>query len=145
MSTAFDIELWGTEPAPQGSKTKWGTEANPRTAPWRAAVAAKASEVMIERGHAPLDGPVKAEIHFYFPRPKAHFGTGRNAGVLKESAPKVKDSMPDLDKLIRAIGDALTDVVITDDAKIAQVEATKHYTDAKWAPHPGVRIVITTL
>lgn len=112
-------------PAPQGSKTAWGTEANPNTRPWRAAVAAQAAETM---GETPLlEGALILEVWFIFPRPKHHFGTGKNAGKLKDAAPVFQQSKPDCDKLVRAIGDALTGTVVRDDSQFSRVIATKVY------------------
>lgn len=113
------------EPAPQGSKTRWGSEDNPRTAPWRATVSAAAHEAM--NGSGPFLGPCALEIVFYFPRPKAHYGSGRNAGVLKPGAPDYVTRAPDIDKLVRAVGDALKGLAVRDDAQFALVRAKKVY------------------
>lgn len=112
-------------PAPQGSKEKWGAEANPRTKPWRATVSADAAEVM--HGREMLVGPCALEVVFYFPRPKNHYGSGRNEHVLKPGAPLFVDKKPDCDKLLRAIGDSLTSYVMRDDAQIAAVHAEQVY------------------
>lgn len=127
-------------PAPQGSKTSWGTEANKNTRPWRAAVAAEASDAfhgMLRASPAlepvPIDGlglidvPVKVAALFVFPRPKSHFGTGRNKDVLKDSAPCWCATKPDADKLARAIGDALTGVLVRDDCLIVEWSIRKVY------------------
>lgn len=112
-------------PAPQGSKTAWGTEANPNTRPWRAAVAAQAAETM---GETPLlEGALELCVDFTFPRPKSHYGSGKNASVLKVSAPVFHRSKPDCDKLVRAIGDAITGTVVRDDSQLSRVIATKRY------------------
>ena len=61
-------------------------------------------------------------------RPKSHFGTGRNAGKLKPSAPKYPAVKPDVDKLSRAVHDALTIAnVIDDDSRIVIDHNEKHY------------------
>ena len=112
-------------PAPQGSRAPYGGESNPRTKPWRAAVAAAAAEAMGDREL--LTGPVKLVAVFTYPRPASHYGTGRNEGKLKPSAPTWKKSAPDLDKLVRAVGDALKYVAIRDDAQVCHIEATKVY------------------
>lgn len=128
------------EPAPQGSKTRtrWGVrEDNPNTKPWRNAVAGYALEAM--SGRALIGDPVRLEVAFTFARPKGHYGTGRNAGTLKASAPVHCDKAPDLDKLLRAVGDALTGVVLVDDARIVEVHARKTYGT------PGARILVTPL
>lgn len=115
-------------PAPQGSKTrtKWGVrEDNPATRPWRSAIAWEATAAM--QGLDILTGPVEVLVHFVFPRPKSHFGTGTRGEVLKESAPKLHTSPPDADKLERAIGDSLRGIVLRDDAQIAHWDVWKLY------------------
>lgn len=135
------ITLWGTTPAPQGSKNPWGGEANKNLAPWREALAAAGVEQMAQ-DEAELipSGPVGMEVAFFFPRPAAHYGTGKNAGVLKDTAPNHKASKPDLDKLMRAIGDALTGVAFRDDSQIAKVEMVKLYGEK-----PGVSVLVYAL
>jgi crossover junction endodeoxyribonuclease RusA len=122
------------EPAPQGSKTTGRTKAganyvredNPATGPWRIAVAYAATLAMRELDLEPLAGPLELDVAFVFGRPRSHFGTGRNAGRLKPSAPMFCDKRPDLDKLVRAIGDALTGIAVVDDAAFVQLVARKH-------------------
>lgn len=117
------------EPIPQGSKTRtrWGgiREDNPRTKPWRATVAAEAAAAM--QGRALITGPVQLEVVFTFPRPKAYYGTGRNAGTVKASAASHHTKTPDLDKLLRAVGDALTGIIVRDDSQLSRVTAEKVY------------------
>ena len=117
------------EAAPQGSKTrtKFGgiREANPRTRPWRQAVAAEAEYAMSER--LPTSGPVELLIRYYFPRPLGHFGSGRNADLLKPSAPEHKTTAPDTSKLNRAAEDAMSGIVYRDDAQIVHTDAWKFY------------------
>jgi crossover junction endodeoxyribonuclease RusA len=112
-------------PAPQGSKNAFGGEANPRTRPWRAAITAEASMYYEE----PLRGPVGVTADFVFPRPKSHFGTGKNAGTVKATAPflAISKKVGDLDKLCRAVGDALTGVALLDDSQIVCWSAEKRY------------------
>jgi crossover junction endodeoxyribonuclease RusA len=116
-------------PAPQGSKTRtahgYVREDNPRTRPWRNAVAAAAHDAM--RGRPPLPGPLHLEVTFLFPRPKGHYRTGRHAGELRDRAPRFCPTRPDLDKLLRAVGDAITGIVVVDDAQLVRVTAWKMY------------------
>jgi Holliday junction resolvase RusA-like endonuclease len=113
--------------APQGSKTRtrWGMrEDNPNTAPWRNAVATAARAAMAG-GHPLLIGPLELSGRFYFPRPKSHYRTGRFANELKPNAPVFVQTKPDLDKLVRAIGDACKGIVYRDDSEIARLGAVE--------------------
>ncbi len=112
-------------PAPQGSKTPYGTEANPRTKPWRAAVAAEAALAMGDK--EPLAGPISLTVGFWFPRPKSHYRTGKRDAELRDTAPLWHSGRPDTDKLLRAIGDALTGIVVRDDSQLARINAFKAY------------------
>lgn len=116
-------------PVPQGSKTrtKWGMiEANKQTRPWRDTVAWTAKGAM--GPEPPLLGPVQLSVVFYMPRPKAHYGTGKNASELKANAPRFCEKKPDVDKLLRALCDAMTTAgVWRDDSQVVSVTATKRY------------------
>lgn len=99
-----------------------------RLRPWREAVRS-AAETALTGEPLPLHGrgvPVEVAITFTFARSSGHFGTGKNAGVLKASAPAHFTSTPDLDKAIRAIFDAITDAgAIYDDRQVVAVRAVK--------------------
>jgi crossover junction endodeoxyribonuclease RusA len=117
-------------PAPQGSKKHVGNgvmvEMSKRLPSWREAVKTAAVEAKGDR--EPMTGPVELYVNFHFPRPKSHYGTGRNAATLKQSAPLFVAKAPDLSKLIRSIEDALTEAgVWRDDALVVMVRAEKYY------------------
>lgn len=123
----IEITIAGV-PAPQGSKTrtKWGVrEDNPATKPWRSAVAWEATAAM--QNVELMTGPLALDALFYFPRPKSHYRTGKRAAELKETAPAHCATKPDTDKLLRAIGDALTGIVCRDDSQFVLVTARKLY------------------
>lgn len=129
-------------PAPQGSKRHVGNgvmvESSKAVKPWRQDVVAAARQAVDSTGLEPYVHAVKVTVIFYFPRPKSHFGSGRNAGVLKDSAPHYVATKPDVDKLLRSTFDALTTAgVWRDDNLAADVLATKVYSD-----HPGAHIHI---
>lgn len=120
MTAQVTFEVVGN-PAAQGSKRHVGggrmVEMAKGHAPWRAAVAAAARDVAPD---VPLDGPLTLDVEFRFPMPKSRARRLRDAG----RAPKT--TAPDLDKLVRAVGDALTaGGLITDDARITEVHASK--------------------
>ena len=75
----------------------------------------------------PWQGPLLMKVTCYFPRPKSHFGTGKNATKLKESAPTWKASRPDFDNLIKFIADALNGVFYKDDSQIVFASVSKRY------------------
>ncbi|WPR52783.1 RusA family crossover junction endodeoxyribonuclease [Streptomyces sp. S399] len=109
---ALTVTVYGL-PAPQGSKRHVGggrmVESSRHVAPWREAVVwALREEIARHPGWRPLTGPLDASMIFSFARPKGHFGTGRNAGALKASAPSRPAVMPDLSKLARSTEDAIT-------------------------------------
>jgi Holliday junction resolvase RusA-like endonuclease len=128
-------------PAPQGSKTPWGSESNPATKPWRAMVAHYAHEAMEGRGFYLAD-PLVVSILFTFPRPKSHFRTGKHSGVLRDDAPLWKTSKPDLDKLVRAVLDGCTGIVWRDDSQVAFLTVSKVYGDEPCAAVAVVDITV---
>lgn len=75
-----------------------------------------------------ITGPVRVELTFSFERPASHYGTGRNAERVKDSAPDWPDTKwaGDLDKLTRAVFDSLTaGGVIEDDARVVEASMSK--------------------
>ena len=99
-------------PAPQGSKKSFGNgyfvEASQRVLPWRESVK---EATLRDYDGEPLSGAVEVSILFLFPRPKKHFGTGKNANKLKENAPVfvIEKNKGDLEKLERSTYDALSE------------------------------------
>ena len=72
---------------------------------------------------APLDGAIQAELEFVLPRGK----------TVTRDRPSV---VPDLDKLVRAVLDALQTTkklpgVITDDSRITELTARKRYSQGR--------------
>lgn len=84
-----------------------------------------------------LDGPVWMDLCFWFVRPKSHF---TKAGMLRDDAPHYHIVKPDRDKLERAICDALTGVLWTDDSRVADGPISKRYVNV--AGMPGVHITV---
>lgn len=95
--------------------------------PWRTLVTHQARRAK-PKGFTPYAGAVRVEVIFRFSRPKGHYGTGRNAGKLKPSAPEHHITKPDVDKLLRAILDGLTAAgIYRDDSQVVEVETFKRY------------------
>jgi crossover junction endodeoxyribonuclease RusA len=129
-------------PRAQGSKRHVGrgimVEMSKDLGPWRQAIAAAAAEQRVDGSQFVV--PVQVQFVFWFKRPQSHLRTGKNAGQVKLSAPKWQSSAPDVDKLCRAVGDALSmSGLVLDDRLIARIHAEKRYGD------PGVLIRVEEL
>jgi Holliday junction resolvase RusA-like endonuclease len=76
-----------------------------------------------------FDSSEAITIHcrFAMPRPKNHFGTGKNAETLKKNVPYLHTKKPDLDNLIKFVLDCLNGVAWKDDSQIWSIEAYKYY------------------
>jgi Holliday junction resolvase RusA-like endonuclease len=87
-----------------------------------------------------FEGPLEVRIGFIMPRPKAHYRTN---GEIKPSAPKWHTKMPDIDKCVRAVLDALTGALFKDDAQIACLFTSQIY-ESK-TERPGAQIIVKKL
>lgn len=119
------------KPVPQGGMTAFAkgnrafvTHKKPKElGDYRARVALAATQAGAELTRA----PVIVNASFLLPRPKGHYGTGRNASQLRASAPHWPMTKPDIDKLERALLDAITGVVIADDSQVIRSYCDKQY------------------
>lgn len=84
-----------------------------------------------------LEGPLSVTLTFLVLRPKGHFRTGKNKHLLRDSAPMLPTSKPDVLKLARGVEDALTGVLYKDDAQIV-VEVLRKVYDVKPGAHVSV-------
>ena len=78
----------------------------------------------------PLDGPVHVVAHFGMPKP-AHYPKKRRTWPISARS-------GDIDKLLRAVLDALTGIVWHDDSQVVAVAVSKD-----WDTTPGLRLTIT--
>lgn len=114
---------------PKGAKHPVVTSANPNLKDWRTQMSLEASAALAKTGGRQILGAVRVRARFVLPRPK--------------STPKrvvYHTVKPDLDKLQRAVGDALAGVVIEDDKKIVQWKTEKVYAAAGEAPHAIIAV-----
>jgi crossover junction endodeoxyribonuclease RusA len=126
----YSFTVWGIA-APQGSKRHVGKgvmlESSDRVRPWRQDVRFAALE---ERPpNWDMATPMRLDLVFWFPRPASHYGTRNGISYLKANAPiePVSARIGDIDKLQRAVFDALTGVAYLDDRQVVEVEARKAY------------------
>lgn len=140
-------------PIPQGSKRAWYNDktkqvvmredAGSRHTTWRFEVSGQSRQQMSDAGYIePFRQPIHIALHFVMHRPLSHYGSGRNAEKHKPSAPRHPIKPPDLDKLTRAVFDALTSIVWVDDAQVVRLTTTKSFID-RWQEE-GVGIYVST-
>jgi Holliday junction resolvase RusA-like endonuclease len=124
--------------APQGSKSFKGMMPNGRArmvesskavGPWRERIALAAHQ----SGAAMMPGAVAVDLRFVMPRP---------ASTPKRSTPPAI-KRPDVDKLARAVLDALTGILFADDSRVVDLRARKRL--AEIGETTGVHIEITNL
>lgn len=136
---SYGFRVYGI-PAPQGSKKPrvsskgkpYVQEQSAKTlVPWRSAVREAA---LIARGDAlTMLHPVELQVIFYMPRPAS-------VTPKKRLYPHVA---PDLDKMVRGVGDALKEAgVYKDDAQIVVIKAQKLYATEEIQSSPGAWIVV---
>ena len=130
-------------PIPQGSKSAFPfkrgdgslgvavTEGKkgPSLKEWRGAIAAAARVWISMNGHPePLDEGVTIDVTFYLPRPAS--------APRRVTKPWKK---PDLDKLARAVGDALKGLAYVEDSRITTAVWRKRFAVGR---PPGVEILL---
>lgn len=140
-AAALSFTVYG-KPQPAGSKRAFAikrdgkptgqiavADANPKAKSWQREVKDAAREALDEVGPDGLlsVGPLDVSMTFYLARPKGHYGTGRNAALLKPSAPPFPAVKPDSLKLARGTEDALTGIVWRDDAQVVDLRVQKLY------------------
>lgn len=117
----IEFTVYGT-PRPQGSTRaffvkKLGraviTTDNTKLKPWRQQISDTALSLAAQMFQR--ETPVEVTMNFYFTKP---------ASAKKRRGMTVK---PDIDKTARAILDAITGVLIVDDAQVVEMHARKHY------------------
>jgi Holliday junction resolvase RusA-like endonuclease len=131
MSTFFVAGI----PAPQGSKKGFSRKGSTFVQivdvnkealhPWRDQIARRAFSTWAYL--SPIDGPCRVEAAFVLPRKAS----------VKRELPAVA---PDLDKLLRALLDGITQAgnVWADDSRVVEIHSTKVY-----GVEPGVHVTIT--
>lgn len=130
-------------PVPQGSLVRSPAGGlyhggGSRLALWRGAVRAQAQVAMGER--SPLAGPLAVIVEATFARPRSHYRSGRHSGELRADAPECHAQAPDVDKVARALLDALAGVVYRDDRQVVGLVASRH-----WGDVPGVALRVFDL
>ena len=120
----------------RGFATKGGpviiTDSNRNVKSWQQLIRTAAADALDSPDL--VTGPIACEVVYYLPRPKALQGTKYR------SRPVAHTKRPDLDKLTRAVLDALTTVVWADDAQVVDLLAFKRYAAVDGRPRVEIRI-----
>lgn len=119
LVVSFDVE---GIPAPKGSVVRFGpgryVESSPRLSSWMQAIQVAATRERIRLGRA-LVGPIHLDVVFRLPMPTSA-PKRRRLAALADPFLYPHHTRPDVDKLLRAVGDALTrSGLIGDDGQIA--------------------------
>jgi crossover junction endodeoxyribonuclease RusA len=134
------------QPQPAGSKipgrAKTGRlfvrDDNPAVKDWQRRIADEAIREM--NGRPLLEGPLRLSLRFYLKRPKGHYGTGKNQGSVRASAPGHPTVKPDLTKLVRAAEDALRGIVFHDDSQMCDQAVQKRYANPDRPAHVQIQV-----
>jgi Holliday junction resolvase RusA-like endonuclease len=133
MGLICAFTVWGTA-RPQGSTTTWNKR-DPKTGAYKPAITHHNRESLMQwradiraaiQQHAPqfrsqlIKGPVAVRGIFYFLKPPS---------VPKKRVYPIV--APDVEKLARAVSDALEHTVIVNDAQVVTWIAMKQYTDSR--------------
>jgi crossover junction endodeoxyribonuclease RusA len=110
----------------RGKRDPVVTSDNPNLKGWRLFVAHEAQR---HAGAGPMYGGVQVTLDFALQRPKS---------LPKRTSQHLKK--PDIDKLARAVLDALTGILYQDDSEVVRLEVTKRY--AAPIEAPSVRITV---
>ena len=98
-----------------------------RAKPWRAAVKS-AALLALDGAEMSRGKPLRVEIEFVISRPKSHYRTGKYSHIMRDKSPVWHLQPPDVDKMSRALMDAMTGVVYKDDCLVVQKLVTKLWT-----------------
>lgn len=113
---------------PKGARYPILTSSNASLKDWEQIV----RHVAQDYSDAYTTGPVRIRLRFNLPRPKS----------LSARVSRPHTKRPDVDKLARAVLDALTGVLFKDDSQVYCLMATKMYANA--GEPPNVRITVNT-
>lgn len=122
-------------------------EQSPHVGPWREAVRHSAQAAAAANHWEAPEGAVSLHCVFTLPRPANHLRRKDRNTYVRENAPQFPSVRPDLDKLLRATLDGLTDSgAIRDDAQIFNIHAVKVYPQGHLdaLDSPGAVIVLAT-
>jgi Holliday junction resolvase RusA-like endonuclease len=87
------------------------------------------AQAMKHKPDVPFDCPLRVDCHFYFPRPKSHYGHKKGEVYVKLSAPQGHTGRPDRDNLDKFVLDALSGIFWRDDSIVCYGNISKQYSE----------------
>jgi Holliday junction resolvase RusA-like endonuclease len=89
-----------------------------------------------------FEGAIEIRVRFWIRRPMGHYGTGKNEGVLRPSAPWLPEKKADLDNYEKFMLDCLNHCHIwKDDSCVVGIDSKKRF--AENGTEPRTEIFIT--
>ena len=113
------------EPVAKGRPrvTKWGTYTPEKTKNYETLVK---ELFFVKHGQTLLEGPLKMKVQAYFTIPKSTSKKRKELMKIGELRPTKK---PDLDNILKIIGDALNEIAYQDDKQIISASIEKYYSE----------------
>lgn len=147
-SSALYIYVEGP-PQPKGSYTPYRDKrtgqhrcknTSPKVSSWQQRVAWAARAAW--EWDRPLLGAVALWVTFHLPRPKNHYGTGKNIGLVKPAFRKAQptEEKNDVDKLLRAVLDGLKGIAYRDDGQVINCCGRKQYEERPGGAQAIIRV-----
>ena len=133
---SFRAYTYKRKPEKGGGFGARATNDNPATTSWQNRIAFEATTAQRRGGvQLVLAGGIEIQVTFYLPRPKS----------LSKSYAGPHLKKPDLDKLQRALLDALKGVLYEDDSQVVFMEAWKFYAAIGTEPRAEITVVPVAL
>lgn len=104
-------------------------DATPKLGPWTKVLRGCARAAM-DGELVPCPAPILVDVVFCFERPKGHYKASGGLSA-KATLRPVQKRRDDVDKLVRAILDALTGIAFEDDAQVVELTASKAWADGR--------------
>ena len=124
----IEFEIQGI-PRPQGSKRHVGNgimiESSKHVKHWRAVASLCAREAMVGSDIIRKPNAVRVTVGYYFPRPQKH----STKKAILDGLPVYHTSTPDVDKLLRATLDSMSQIVFEDDSQVLLGSCLKLYSE----------------
>jgi len=116
MPKVITLEIPGLPVAKQRHRTGKGKTYNPQSEVERAIQ--WEMKKSLPEDYEITRKPLMMALDAYFPRPMSHYGTGKNEGKLKPSAPKFHTNKPDMDNTCKIYMDCMNKLVYLDDTQV---------------------------